>query len=100
MMNEKNVTRFVAALILLLGGSTGALAAGVGATARPAFVLGASVKQVSAACPHALVTAYDNIRLDTHFVCDDGTKSTVVIFEDDRLVAIIDVKYFAKQPGN
>jgi hypothetical protein len=61
------------------------------------FQLGMSLPQARAACPKPLMTAYEKLHIDTHFVCDDGVRSTVLIFDAGKLSAIVDLKYFVRQ---
>lgn len=62
------------------------------------FHLGMTVKQVRAACPKPLMTVYERLYTETHFVCDDGKNSTVLIFGDKgKLAAIMELRYFAER---
>lgn len=65
----------------------------------PTFQLGMTVKEAESACPHALATVYLKLHTDTHLMCDDGRKTTVLIFDKGKLSAIVDLKYFSKNEG-
>lgn len=58
--------------------------------------LGMTVKQAQEKCPNPLMRLYEKVHLDTHFACDDGVNTTVLIFDVGKLVAILDLRYYAR----
>lgn len=61
----------------------------------PLFHLGMSRKQAQAICPHELMPLYHMLHGNDYMACDDGKNTTVLIFNDKGLNAIMSVEYFA-----
>lgn len=61
----------------------------------PLFHLGMSRKQAQAICPHELMPLYHMLHGNDYLACDDGVNTSVLIFDDKGLTAIMSVKYFA-----
>lgn len=62
---------------------------------RPKFNLDMTPKQVRELCPQPLIPVFENYHKDEWFACDDGKKVTVVMFEKDKLAAILDLRWAA-----
>jgi hypothetical protein len=61
--------------------------------------LGMTMKQAQAKCPTKLLSLYEKLHGGQYVACDDGKKTTVLIFSQDKLVAIMDLKFFAQWEG-
>lgn len=91
------VTRFMVALLLLAGTAMGALASTGDLDPKAPFTLRVTTtKQAQAVCPRPLVPMYEKLHADQYFACDDGKNTTVLVFSNDKLIAIMDLKFFAK----
>lgn len=60
---------------------------------KVAFVLGMSYAQVVHACPRPLLPMY--FHGHSYYACDDGKHTTVLAVADDKVSAIMDLKWFA-----
>lgn len=58
-----------------------------------------TAKQAQALCPTPLISMYEKLHADQYYACDDGKNTTVLVFSNDKLIAIMDVKFFAKMEG-
>lgn len=61
------------------------------------FKLGMTVKEAEKTCPNPLTYLDVPPNRDVHYICDDGTKTSVLLFDNGKLAAIFDIRYFAKQ---
>ena len=71
----------------------------IGIMLMATFHLGMSVKSAQAICPKPLIKVYEKLHADQYFACDDGSNTTILVFDDNVLVAIMDIRYFARTQG-
>jgi hypothetical protein len=63
------------------------------------WTLGMSTEAARRKCPKPFVPMYQMLHEAKYYACDDGKNTTVLVFSSDKLVAIMDLRFFAKTEG-
>jgi membrane-bound inhibitor of C-type lysozyme len=66
-------------------------------TLAVSFKLGMTVKEAEKECPKPLLFLDVKATRDVNYACDDGKKTTVLVFDNGKLAGILDIGYFAKE---
>jgi hypothetical protein len=61
--------------------------------AKVLFVLGMNYAAVKHTCPKQLLPMF--FQGHSYYACDDGRKTTILAIDNDKVVAIMDIKWFS-----